>query len=144
MRIRCQQGCPEPIPFFMNTSMIAALPFKAMGLGVNDMFVLVRYFSELGIDYITDKDESTILGELLAQAGPGTTVTSICNFAAFGCGVLLPIPAMADFCLGAAVIAIMNYVAMLTMFFAPGRVRARRTYVLVPPSLAKTARAARA
>ena len=39
----------------LNTSMIAALPFMAMGLGVNDMFVLVRYFSELDIDFITDK-----------------------------------------------------------------------------------------
>jgi hypothetical protein len=55
LRIRCQQGCPEPSPFFINTSMIAALPFMAMDLGFNDMFVLVRYFSELGIDFITDK-----------------------------------------------------------------------------------------
>ena len=48
-------GCPEPSPFFINNSMIAALPFMAMDLGFNDMFVLVRYFSELGIDFITDK-----------------------------------------------------------------------------------------
>jgi len=55
LRIRCQQGCPEPSHSFINTSMIAALPFMAMGLGVSYMFVLVRYFSELDIDFITDK-----------------------------------------------------------------------------------------
>ena len=42
----------------LNISMVAALPLLAMGLGVNDVFVIVRYFSELGIDYITDKDET--------------------------------------------------------------------------------------
>ena len=42
----------------LDISMVAALPLMAMSLGVNDVFVIVRYLSELGIDYITDKDET--------------------------------------------------------------------------------------
>ena len=37
-----------------NTSMIAARPFKGMGLEVKGISLIVRYFSELGVDYITD------------------------------------------------------------------------------------------
>ena len=40
-----------------NTSMIASLPFKGMGLGVKGISLIVRYFSELGVDYITDQGE---------------------------------------------------------------------------------------
>ena len=39
----------------LNTSMVAAFPLMAMGLGTNDIFVIVRYFSELGIDCITNQ-----------------------------------------------------------------------------------------
>ena len=42
--------------FKLNAVMIAVLPFLALGLGVDDMFVLIRYFSELGEDFIKLSD----------------------------------------------------------------------------------------
>jgi hypothetical protein len=100
----------------LNAVMVSALPFLALGLGVDDMFVLIRYFSELGEDYITDTDVPEILGELLARGGGGATLTSLCNTVAFGLGALLPVSALADFCLGAALISLMNYMVVFTLF----------------------------
>jgi len=100
----------------LNAVMVSALPFLALGLGVDDMFVLIRYFSELGEDYITDTDEPEILGELLARGGGGATLTSLCNTVAFGLGALLPVSALSDFCLGAALISLMNYMVVFTLF----------------------------
>ena len=84
--------------------MISVLPFLALGLGCDDMFVLIRYFSEVGETFITENSYSEILGEVLARGGGGATLTSVCNTAAFGCGAILPIQALSDFCLAAAII----------------------------------------
>lgn len=112
--------------FEFNAAMISALPFMALGLGVDDMFVLIRYFSDLGVDYITSRSYPEIIGEVLARGGAGATLTSVCNIAAFGCGAMLPVPAMSDFCIGAAIISLLNYVAMLTLFLPLMVLEARR------------------
>jgi hypothetical protein len=102
--------------FKLNGPMIAALPFLALGLGVDDMFVLIRYFSELGEDFITSKDYPEILGEVLARGGAGATLTSICNTVAFTCGALLPVQALSEFCIATAIISVMNYFVIMTQF----------------------------
>lgn len=106
--------------------MISALPFLALGLGCDDMFVLIRYFSELGEDFITEKSYPEIIGEVLVRGGGGATLTSVCNTAAFGCGAMLPIQALADFCLAAAIISVMNYFTMFTQFLPLMVLEARR------------------
>ena len=65
---------------------------------------------------ITDTDVPEILGELLARGGGGATLTSLCNTVAFGLGALLPVSALSDFCLGAALISLMNYMVVFTLF----------------------------
>merc|ERR1712232_1114268 len=101
---------------YLNAPMMIAMPLLALGLGVDDMFVLIRYFSNLGVDFITMRRHEEIIGEVLAQAGPGTTLTSCCNVLTFSCGAFLPIPAMSDFCICAAFISFFNYVIMLNLF----------------------------
>merc|ERR1719437_83590 len=106
--------------------MISVLPFLALGLGCDDMFVLIRYFSEVGETFITENSYSEILGEVLARGGGGATLTSVCNTAAFGCGAILPIKALPDFCLAAAIISVMNYFTIFTQFLALIVLEARR------------------
>jgi len=99
----------------LNPAMIIAMPLIALGLAVDDMFVLIRYFSDLGYDFISQHDKSEVIGEVFARAGPGTTLTSVCNVLVFSCGAFLPIPAMADFCVAAVCIAAINYVVMMNL-----------------------------
>jgi len=92
------------------------MPLLALGLGVDDMFVLIRYFSDLGVDFITARPLEDIIGEVFAEAGPGTTLSSVCNIITFAVGAFFPIPAMADFCLGAVFVSLMNYLVMMNLF----------------------------
>lgn len=101
---------------YLNQPMMLAMPLLSLGLGVDDMFVLLRYFSDLGIEFIDDNATDEILGEVMAQAGPGVLLTSVCNSLAFLCGVFLPIPAMSDFCLLASFVAVVNFLCLTNIF----------------------------
>lgn len=97
----------------LNPAMITCLPFLAMGLGVDDLFVLIRYLSGLGVDFITEHSNSEVIAEVFKQAGTGVTLTSICNVCAFGAGAVLPVKAMSGFCIAAAISSGMNYLTMM-------------------------------
>jgi len=99
----------------LNTAIIMTLPFLGLGLGVDDLFVLTRYFSRLGVKYITEHDTPEIMGQVFSQAGTGVTLTSICNATAFAASALLPVPAIMDFSICAAVVSVMNYFSMMTV-----------------------------
>ena len=77
----------------LNPSMLQVLPLLGMGLGMGDMFVFIRYFSQMGVEFVSTSSASEVLGLVLEQAGPGVALSSICNILAFGCGSLLPVPA---------------------------------------------------
>merc|ERR1719440_560297 len=103
----------------LNALMLIVLPFFALGIGVNDMFVFVRHFSELvakaSASQQNECSAEDIVCQTLANAGPGALMTSLCNVAIFTSGyALLPVPALADFCASAAIVAVLNYVAILT------------------------------
>jgi len=100
----------------LNPPILAGVPFLALGLGVNDMLILSRGFSELGLEFIKEKSNSDIIGAVLSRAGVGVTLTSLCNVLSFGMATSLPIIAMQDFCLCVALDSTTNYIAMMTMF----------------------------
>jgi hypothetical protein len=98
----------------LNALMLVVLPFFALGMGVNDMFVFLRHFTA-----VVASGEQTSVDDVVCQtlihAGPGALVTSCCNFCIFLCGAaMLPVPALADFCASAAIVAALNYIAILT------------------------------
>jgi len=103
--------------FYMNGPMMIAIPLLALGIGLDDMFVVIRYYSSLGSDFMDLREPEDILGETLACAGLGTTLTSLCNVLAFSCGVFLPIPAMSDFCMAAVLVALMNWITNVHLLF---------------------------
>lgn len=111
---------------YFNEVIMLATPLLAFGIGADDMFVMIRYFSSLGFDFIATHTPAEVLGELLAQAGPGITLTSVCNACVFAVGSFFPIPAMADFCSSCAMVSAMNYILMMTLFAALMRAEASR------------------
>lgn len=102
--------------FRLNSAIMSGIPFLATGLGVNDMLVLSRSFSELGVPFIRERSSSDIVGEVLARAGVGVSLTSLCNVVAFCLASLVPVHGLSDFCICAAIDSAMNYLAMMTLF----------------------------
>ena len=87
-----------------NAAMIAALPLLSLGLGLDDMFVLTRYFMTFSKEKILELPRHEIIGAVLEEAGPGVSLTSFVNSISFGMGAMLPIPGLATFCIGASIV----------------------------------------
>ncbi len=82
----------------LNGTVLQALPFVALGLGVDDMFLILQVFRE------TPKrglGPAEVVGEVLARGGASVTLTSLCNACAFFAGSLIPLPAGQHFCVAA-------------------------------------------
>jgi len=100
-----------------NSVTLIVLPNLALGLGVNDMFVLLRSFSELGTPFIRTHDFSEISAAIFADAGVGVLLTSLCNFVSLvACSLTLRIGIIQDTCLTISIVVIVNFWCMLTMF----------------------------
>lgn len=100
-----------------NNFTLIVLPNLALGLGVNDMFVLLRSFSELGNSFICSHDFSEVAGALFADAGVGVLLTSLCNFVSLvACSISLRIAIIQDSCLTIAIVVLVNFLCMTTIF----------------------------
>lgn len=77
-----------------NAATTQIVPFLTLGLGVDDMFLLVHNYKEI-VKYV-HRDE---IGFLLKETGLSALLTSINNIVAFLAGGMMPVPALRDFCL---------------------------------------------
>ncbi|MGH0145805.1 UNVERIFIED_CONTAM: hypothetical protein FKN15_006278 [Acipenser sinensis] len=78
-----------------NAATTQVLPFLALGIGVDDMFLLAHAFTETGYN-IPFKERT---GECLRRTGTSVALTSINNMIAFFMAALVPIPALRAFSL---------------------------------------------
>ena len=88
------------------------LPFMLLGLGVDDMFVIVNCIDQAPATL--KADERFRIG--FKHAGPSITVTSITDAIAFFLGSLSSLPALQSFCIYAGLCVIMLYLSFLTIF----------------------------
>ena len=95
-------------------TMLQALPFIVLGLGVDDMFLLLHYFRCVPEKISTPTED--VIAQLLSAAGVSITLTSFCNAFAFASGIITPIPALRTFLTSAAVCVIFNYISMVLAF----------------------------
>eukprot|EP00755_Sulcionema_specki_P006755 Sspe_Gene.36333::Locus_17567_Transcript_1_1_Confidence_1.000_Length_3414::g.36333::m.36333/K06225/PTCH1; patched 1 len=102
---------------------LRVLPYVALGLGIDDVFVVLTYF---------DEDVSTTVEERMKRAyghaGPSITTTSSVNLLAFLMGLVIPLKAINDFALSAAFGVIFNYFAVLLSFGGLLSLDAHRIY----------------
>uniref|UniRef100_A0A8C8S6Z9 SSD domain-containing protein n=1 Tax=Pelusios castaneus TaxID=367368 RepID=A0A8C8S6Z9_9SAUR len=91
-----------------NAATTQVLPFLALGIGVDDMFLLAHAFSE------SSQHERT--GECLKRTGTSVALTSLSNMIAFFMAALVPIPALRAFSLQAAVVVVFNFTMVLLIF----------------------------
>ena len=88
------------------------LPFMLIGIGVDDMFVIVSCIDQ--IPQTLSADERFKRG--LTHAGPSITITSITDALAFFLGTFSTLPALKSFCFFAGVCTITLYIGFLTIF----------------------------
>ncbi|XP_049784398.1 protein patched [Schistocerca cancellata] len=96
-----------------NASTTQIVPFLALGLGVDDMFLLTHTYADQEVTNI-QTDEQT--GMVLKRSGLSVLLTSLSNACAFFAAALIPIPALRVFSLQAAVLMLFNLAAMLLVY----------------------------
>ncbi|XP_038624067.1 protein patched homolog 1 isoform X3 [Tachyglossus aculeatus] len=97
-----------------NAATTQVLPFLALGVGVDDVFLLAHAFSETGQNGRIAFEERT--GECLKRTGASVALTSISNVTAFFMAALIPIPALRAVSLQAAVVVVFNFAMVLLIF----------------------------
>ena len=103
--LSCYMGVPI-------TAVTQVVPFLAMGIGVDDMFVLVNSF-----DHQDPKDsiEDRVI-MAVSHSGVAITITTLTDFAAFLTGVNSQLPAIVYYCVNLAVVIFFDYIMQVTFF----------------------------
>jgi len=115
------------------TPMHGMLPFLCLGIGIDDMFVIVQCWSNLRLDASTSIQEK--MGLALQHAGVSITVTSLTDIFAFGVGAISIMPGLESFCVSTAFGLAAIFLLQISWFVAwmsldEARVLAKRDGVL--------------
>lgn len=99
---------------FKLNPVINVLPFVLIGIGVDDMFVLIAALES------TDKnlDIKERMGQAMGKAGVSITVTSITDLFAFALGSASQLPALSTFCVFAAIGIAADFLLQISFFAA--------------------------
>ncbi|CAB3404594.1 unnamed protein product [Caenorhabditis bovis] len=107
----CGLGFATHLGINFNAATTQVVPFLSLGLGIDDMFLLLHNYDE--IINICGKNE---IGVLLKETGMSVMVTSINNILAFISGYVLPIPALRSFCSQTAILLLFNLLFLMFIF----------------------------
>ena len=88
------------------------LPFMLLGIGVDDMFVIVSCIDQAPIHL--SANERFKIG--LKHAGPSITITSVTDALAFFLGAISNLPGLESFCVFAGFCVVALYLSFLTIF----------------------------
>ena len=97
--------------------MHSVMPFLMLGIGIDDMFVIMQSFHTLTLE---EKKLGLVerFGRTMKHAGAAITVTSITDVIAFGVGGFTVLPALQSFCIYASVGIIATFIFQSTFFLA--------------------------
>ncbi|CDW56596.1 protein patched homolog; patched family protein [Trichuris trichiura] len=104
-------GCSTLLGIKFNPTTTQVIPFLSLGLGVDDMFLLLHNYRD-----IVENHSFNEIGMLLKETGLSALLTSMNNILAFVVGAVVPVPALRDFCLQVALVLIFNAVTILTIY----------------------------
>ncbi|KAH8299373.1 hypothetical protein KR044_000728 [Drosophila immigrans] len=91
-----------------NAASTQVVPFLALGLGVDHIFMLTAAYAE------SNRKEQTKL--ILKKVGPSILFSACSTAGSFAAAVFIPVPALKVFCLQAAIVMCFNLAAALLVF----------------------------
>ena len=93
---------------------MTVVPFLILAIGVDDVFIFLHSWAR------TDKSLTVVerVGEMLADAGPSITITSLTNLLSFGIGIFTPTPAIRVFCIFTTTAVVFDYLYQVFFFTA--------------------------
>ncbi|CAD5211462.1 unnamed protein product [Bursaphelenchus okinawaensis] len=94
-----------------NAATTQIVPFLTLGLGIDDMFLLLHNYN--GVLQSVKTKEVAIL---MKETGMSILITSTNNILAFTTGIILPIPALRSFCLQTAILLSFNLFTIMIMY----------------------------
>ena len=98
--------------FVKNNVVVSVLPFVLIGIGVDDMFVLVHALSETAADLPVPERMALAMG----HAGASITVTSLTDVIAFALGTTSVLPGLSGFCVFAVFGIAADFLMQITFF----------------------------
>eukprot|EP00921_Rhytidocystis_pertsovi_P006799 GHVQ01011501.1.p1 GENE.GHVQ01011501.1~~GHVQ01011501.1.p1 ORF type:complete len:1649 (-),score=188.89 GHVQ01011501.1:523-5469(-) len=105
-----------------HTNTASATPFLVLGVGVDDMFVIMNSYT-LTFTHTVAKDRLRVA---MQDCGLSITITTLTNLVAFIIGASSPYLAIRNFCIFTAIGLFMGYVMALTFFLGWLCIDARR------------------
>ncbi|KAI6185049.1 Ptr-18 [Aphelenchoides bicaudatus] len=90
---------------------VTVVPFLILAIGVDDVYIFLHSWSRTSSDLPLRER----VAEMLADAGPSITITSLTNFLSFAIGIGTPTPAIRVFCIYITVAVFFDY--MYQVFF---------------------------
>jgi hypothetical protein len=97
-----------------NATMTQALPFLALGLGVDDLFLLLHAYKGV-MKHFRGGRREIIVALTMMEAGSSVTITSICNACVFFASYMIPIEALQAFSVSAGTIIVFNWITAMTL-----------------------------
>jgi len=98
-----------------NYTMLQALPFIALGLGVDDLFLLLHAFKDVMREWRGSKP-GVVVALTMMEAGSSVTITSVCNACVFFvAAAIIPITGLKDFLIATGTIVCVNFVTAMTL-----------------------------
>lgn len=110
-------GCGLSSIFFFYSPVHTSLFFIIMGLGVDDIFVIMSALRTVKSES-NDLKLSEKIAKTLETAGASITITSLTDIIAFFVGGTTVLPSLKSFCIFAAVCILMTYLYVITFFVA--------------------------
>ena len=95
-------------------SIVGALPFLIVGVGIDDMFIIVDELDRIHPDQAIPKRVSAVM----RYAGPAITMTTITDLLAFMVGTTSKFPSITFFCTYAALAIAFAFFFLVTVFVA--------------------------
>uniref|UniRef100_A0A0K2U8Y5 SSD domain-containing protein n=1 Tax=Lepeophtheirus salmonis TaxID=72036 RepID=A0A0K2U8Y5_LEPSM len=102
---------------FFWSPMHSILPFLLLGIGIDDMFIIIQCWNTLN-PYEKASSSVDKFGYTMRHAGVAITVTSLTDIVAFGIGGTSELPALRSFCIFSAVGIAAIYYFQVTFFVA--------------------------
>eukprot|EP00635_Sarcinochrysidales_sp_CCMP3193_P013522 CAMPEP_0118910582 /NCGR_PEP_ID=MMETSP1166-20130328/12657_1 /TAXON_ID=1104430 /ORGANISM="Chrysoreinhardia sp, Strain CCMP3193" /LENGTH=1419 /DNA_ID=CAMNT_0006850049 /DNA_START=89 /DNA_END=4348 /DNA_ORIENTATION=+ len=116
----------------LNVSIIQVLPFLLVGLGVNDLFLIISAYVQVIFLGKAGLASHVVVGEVLAEVGPAISLTTVANVCAFLVGRYFEMRLIRDF---STVAAICSATIFFGLLFGFSSVLAVHAAFCAPPPL---------